>query len=80
MKREILTYQIGKQGLTEEFIQHLASAFTTHKDIRVQVLPSADEVRKRIREIPKEITAKLTGFYETRVVGFTIFIRKKRNK
>lgn len=80
MKPATLTFQIGKQGLTKEFIRHLATPFKTRKVIKVQLLPSAAKDRTRMKEVAEEIIAGLPGKYNYRVIGFTIILMKRANK
>ena len=77
---ETLSFQIGKQGLTKEFIQHLVTPFKTRRVIKVQVLPSASKDRLRMKEVAEEIISGLPGKYNYRVIGFTIVLMKRMNK
>jgi len=79
-KSNILSFQIGKNGLTETGVNHLASAFKTRRVIKVQLLKSAVSDRAKIDEIAKELIGKLPGKYNYRVIGFTIILMKRSNK
>ena len=80
MKSSNLSFQIGKNGLTKDFIEHLAVPFKTRKVIKVQVLPSASKDRLRMKEVAEEIIAGLPGKYNYRVIGFTIVLMKRASK
>ncbi len=68
--------QLGKQGLTDNFIQTLKSHFEKHKDVKVSVLKSAE--RTEIKEYKKKILEKLGPNYTARTIGFTINVKKWR--
>ena len=68
--------QLGKNGLTENFIQTLKSHFENHKDVKVSVLKSAE--RTEIKNYAKEILEKLGPNYTARTLGFTINVKKWR--
>ncbi len=74
---ETLTFNIGKQGLTKEFIEHLIIPFNTRKIIKVQLLPSASNDRSRMETVAQEIIAGLPGKYNYRIIGFTIILMKR---
>ena len=77
---ESLSFQIGKMGLTKEFIEHLVVPFKTRRVIKIQLLPSAVKERGRIKEVAEEIIAGLPGKYNYRVIGFTIVLMKRSNR
>ncbi len=80
MKSLNLSFQIGKNGLTKDFIEHLAVPFKTRRVIKVQVLPSASKDRLRMKDVAEEIIAGLPGKYNYRVIGFTIVLMKRTNR
>ena len=80
MKQGILSFQIGKNGLTETGIKHLASAFKTRKVIKVQLLKSATNDRTRMEEIAEKLINELPGKYNYRIIGFTIILMKRMMK
>ncbi len=74
---ETLSLHIGKNGLTKEFIEHLALVFKTRKTIKVQLLKSATENRAEMDKVAEEIIAGLPDRYNYRVIGFTIILMKR---
>lgn len=76
-----LQIQLGKKGLTEEFIEDIKKRLDkySNKTIKISVLKSAringkEDVRKYAEEIKKYLGNKFTR----RVIGFSIFIKKWR--
>ncbi len=80
MKPQYLSFHIGKNGLTKEFIEHLIVPFKTRKVIKVQLLKSAASDRAQIEKVAEEIIAGLPGRYNYRVIGFTIVLMKRMIK
>lgn len=76
MRRGVIRFQIGKSGVTDNFIETLKSAFKKNRQIRVSVLKSAISERKNIKEIAENIVKKLKGRFIYRTIGFTIILIK----
>jgi len=70
--------QLGKNGLTENFIATLKNHFKKHKNVKVVVLKSTGREGEKVKEYLKEILEKLGEKYTAKIVGFTIFIKKWR--
>lgn len=70
--------QIGKNGITENFIESLKNNFKTHTSVRISVLKSAGHEKEKIREMAEEILGELGRNYNARIIGFTIVIKKWR--
>ncbi len=71
-------FQIGKQGLTENFIFTLKNSFKERKAVKIQVLKSKTREKEKVEEIGEEIVEKLGKNYVYKVMGFVIFIKKFR--
>lgn len=70
--------QLGKNGVTENFIETLKSHFQKHKNVRVSVLKSAGHEKSKIKEYEEKILNKLGNNYTARRIGFKIVIKKWR--
>jgi RNA-binding protein YhbY len=74
--------QLGKNGLTENFIQTLKSNFEKHETVRISVLKSAGGKEGRTKETAKEYSEtmlnKLGNNYTARLIGFKIILKKWR--
>ena len=77
MRRGLLKFQIGKNGVTDNFILTLQNAFKNHKYARISVLKSAASEREKITEIAEQIIKRLDGRFNFRVIGFTIVLMKR---
>jgi len=76
--QQIGKIQIGKQGITENFISNLKTGFTHRKNIKVHILQNAGHDREKVKEYTSEIQEKLGKNYAIRRVGFIINIKKLR--
>lgn len=72
--------QLGKNGITENFISSLKHLFDTHENVRLSVLKSArDETGKiKMKEYADEILKHLGQNYTAKIIGFKIIIQKWR--
>ena len=74
--------QIGKSGVTENFISTLKTYFNSYKIVRISVLKSAKESgsegRQQIKEYKEKILSGLGNHFAARIIGFVIVVRKVR--
>lgn len=70
--------QIGKNGVTDNFISSLRNQFKDCKNVRISVLRSARESKDDVRKIADEILEKLGKNYTAKVIGFKIVLKKWR--
>jgi len=70
--------QIGKQGITENFIITLRNNFNQHDNVKVHVLKSAGHNKQDIKKYVEDILEKLGRNYTAKIIGFTIFLKKWR--
>ena len=83
--------QLGKSGITENFMNSLKNQFKNSQVIKISVLKSATRDRKEIEKIRDELLEKLGKNFESsqaaekfhgnftgRIIGFTIILRKWR--
>lgn len=75
-----MKFQIGKNGINEGVIKSLTLAFKTHKIIRISVLRSMAPDKSKVKAIADELAGKLEGNYSYTVVGFTIILRKEKER
>ncbi len=74
----IAEMQLGKNGITENFIQTLKGIFQNHDMIRLSVLKSAREKREDMKKYSEEIIKKLGDKYTAKIIGFKIILKKWR--
>ena len=76
MKAEIPVVQIGKNGLTETSITHIARILRQKKVVRIRFLRSFSE-KHRMKEIAEELAQK-TKAGRSSQVGFVITLHKEK--
>jgi|TARA_Y100000310_G_scaffold345223_1_gene462852 RNA-binding protein YhbY len=76
--KKIGNVQIGKQGITEKFIESLKNHFKNSENIKISVLKNATRDRNEIKNLSNKILEKLGKKYTSRIIGFTIILKKWR--
>jgi len=71
--------QLGKQGITPSFIENLKNQFKKYSNIRISVLKSARENKQSVKKYSEEILEQLGKNYTSRVIGFTLVLKKWRS-
>jgi RNA-binding protein YhbY len=74
----LINLQIGKNGLTQEFLECLKISFVKNDAVRISVLPSGTRDRKELKKMNDQILTFLGPTYTSKVIGFTIALRKWR--
>jgi len=69
---------LGKNGISSDFISTLKDHFKNHKNVKVVVLKSARENKDAVKKYSEEILGKLGPFYTAKIIGFTIFVKRWR--
>lgn len=67
--------QLGKQGVTDNFIKTLKTYFKNHKNVKISVLKNAG--RENIKKYSEELLGELGKNYTVKIIGFTINIKKR---
>ncbi len=74
--------QLGKKGITPEFIKDIENRLEKHRNItlKVSVLKSIrPEGKADVKKYADELVEKLGEKYTVKTLGFSIFLRKWRN-
>jgi RNA-binding protein YhbY len=70
--------QLGKNGITENFMQTLKGIFQNHDMVRLSVLKSARENKEDMKKYSGELLEKLGKNYTAKSIGFKIILKKWR--
>jgi len=70
--------QLGKNGITESFLETLKKYFQNHEIVKISVLKSAREKREDMKKHSEEILEKLGKNYTAKIIGFKIILKKWR--
>ena len=74
MKPTLAKFQIGKNGLTQGFIDSLILGFKNKKQVRISVLKSCCRDRDELRAIADKIVKNMPFKINTRIIGYTIIL------
>lgn len=77
-KTPVIQIQLGKNGITENFISNLKHNFENHRTVKISVLSNLTRDKKEIQKLSEEILENLGDNYTARIIGFTIVIKKWR--
>jgi len=70
--------QLGKNGVTENFIISLQSLFKKNGNVRISVLKNAGHKKEKVNEYKEKILNGLGNHYTAKTIGFTIVVKKWR--
>ena len=74
--------QLGKNGITNNFILSLVNQFKKHDIVKIHVLKNARESGKQGKEDVKKYSRDLLKVfgekYTSKIIGFTIIMKKWR--
>jgi RNA-binding protein YhbY len=76
--KQIKKLQIGKNGLTPEFIEQVKSIFENEKLIKISILKSACRDKYEADKIAKKLIDRLGTKYDYKLVGYVMTIIKYR--
>lgn len=76
--KQIKKIQLGKKGLSREFIEQLKNIFKNEKVVKVSILRSACRKIGEAEEIGKEIAENLGKNFVCKRIGYVLTIRKLR--
>ena len=75
------TFQMGKSGLTDQFLEALRTAFKTHKIVKISFLQTSTRDKAEIKKISEEICKRLEDKehrYDFTSIGFKATVRRFR--
>lgn len=78
VKLKLSEIQLGKNGITENFLETLKDHFKKHENVKISVLKSAGHNKDKVKKYKNEILKELGKKYTARVIGFTIMVKKWR--
>ena len=71
---------IGKNGLTDGVLTLIKNGFKDRETIKISVLKAAGHTKENVTEISNKILQTLGDKYLSRIIGFTIVIKKLKKK
>ncbi len=78
--KQIKKLQLGKNGLTVEFIEQVKSLFENETLIKVDILKSACRDKEEAKQIAEELVEALGKKYGYKLVGYVITVIKFRKE
>jgi RNA-binding protein YhbY len=72
--------QLGKNGVTDGFLESLKNQFNKTQNIKISVLKSCCRDKEELKEIAKKILESLGKNYTAKIIGFTIALKRWRRE
>ena len=72
-----MKFQIGKNGITDEVIKTLNTAFRNHKQIRISALKSSGRSKETMEKMAEQLKRRLQYQILYKVIGFTIVVNRR---
>ncbi|MFC1685934.1 YhbY family RNA-binding protein [Nanoarchaeota archaeon] len=79
----VTNVQLGKGGITDNFIETIKNGFKKHDQVKVQVLQSFSRDKADIKKSAQEICDKIENKrfkFKPKLIGFTITLLRFKNK
>lgn len=70
--------QLGKNGLSDGFVESLKNQFNHCQNVKISVLKSCCRDKNELKKITDELLEKLGKNYTARIIGYTIALKKWR--
>lgn len=70
--------QLGKNRVTENFIESLKSFFKNHENVKISVLKTVTRDKNELKNMAAEIVDKLGRNFTAKTIGYTIVVKKWR--
>ena len=76
--KPIKRLQIGKNGLSPEFIEQVKGVFESDKLVKISILKSACRDKKDAKKMAEELIEALGSKYDHKLVGYVMTVIKFR--
>ena len=76
--KQIKRLQMGKNGLSDSFVEQVESIFENETLIKISILKSACRDKSEADKIAKKLIEKLGRKYDYKLVGYVLTIVKYR--
>jgi RNA-binding protein YhbY len=80
MVRPVKKLQIGKNGLTPEFIEQVKSLFINERMLKISILKSACRDKAEAKKIADDLIDSLGKKYDYKIIGYVLTISKFRKE
>ncbi len=74
---KIKKFQLGKRGVSQNFIEQIKNSFKNTKRIKISVLKSCCRNKEDIRNIAEELIKNFGEKFSYKIIGFVIVLMKR---
>lgn len=79
-RQEVIRLQIGKNGLTDSFVEQVKRVLEKNERIKIDILKSACRDKEEAKKICDSLVEKLGKNYNYRLVGYVCTLLKFRRQ
>lgn len=76
--KPIKKLQIGKNGLSEAFVEQVQKIFEKEKVVKISILKSACRNKKDAEKMARDLVSALGGKFDYKLVGYVVTVIKFR--
>ena len=80
MKQKIKRLQLGKNGVTKEFLEQTKNAFENSTIVKISILKSACRKKEDAKKIGEQIVEYLGKNFDYKLIGFVLTVMKFRRE
>ena len=74
----LIKLQLGKKGLTQEFLENLKKMFITGTNARISLLKTSTRNKEETKKWADKMMVELGSNFTYKIIGYTITIKKWR--
>jgi RNA-binding protein YhbY len=78
MKKSIVEIQIGKNGLTSEFIEQVRKIMETKRALKIHFLRASTRDKDEAKKMADALVSSLGSNFRYSLIGWTIVVKKSR--
>ena len=76
--KPIKRLQMGKKGMTPEFINQVKGIFEKERVLKITILRSASRNKEEVKKMGDELVAMLGNKYKYRLIGYVLTLMRFR--
>jgi len=78
--KPVKRFQMGKNGLSDEFVEQIRSAFKGEEVVKISILRSACRDKKDAKKIADDLVDMLGKKFIYKMVGYVLTVRRFRKE
>jgi len=76
--KPVKRFQMGKHGLSDEFVEQIKSAFANEEVVKISILRSACRDKVGAKKIADDLIETLGNKYTYKLIGYVLTVKRFR--